>query len=266
MSVSVWVDGEKLSMESWTFPAGERNIRLEDTEQLSDTAATVECLYSGSDDLIDIILATNALRNINPGIDITLYIPYFPFARQDRVMTPGEANALQAIAQVINSLNFTLVKCLDAHSDVLPALFQPGRLRNIPQWDLWEYRIASMNTEYSRPALVSPDNGASKKIYKLAHMLGWPVIEAGKQRNPVNGEITGSTVSSFDTDQFDTLYVVDDICDGGRTFIELAKVIRNTGYTGSLTLCTTHGIYSSGREVLYDHYSTVSCIINLSED
>jgi ribose-phosphate pyrophosphokinase len=50
----------------------------------------------------------------------------------------------------------------------------------------------------------------------------------------------------------DTAIIVDDIIDGGKTFLELAKVIRGNGFTGKLILCATHGIFSKGLAAFTD--------------
>lgn len=263
MSVKVIVDGAALDIESWTFPGGERNVRLPEIKDPHTLG--ILCVYKSSDDLVDLILVTNAIRHAFPGFDINLDIPYFPFARQDRVMTSGEAHALQAVVQVVSMLDFGSVRCLDAHSDVLPALFPAGRLVNVPQWELWDY-LAFRPSTFITPALVSPDAGAAKKIYKLAKQTSWDVIEASKHRNPATGEITSTSLSYFDIEKYDALYVVDDICDGGRTFIELAKAIRATGFRNSLHLYVTHGIFSKGIDALREHYDTVECIVNLAKE
>ena len=60
--------------------------------------------------------------------------------------------------------------------------------------------------------------------------------------------------------------IVDDICDGGRTFIELGKIIRKD--YDRLILCVTHGIFSKGVEPLdvFDEiYSTNSWNPNLED-
>ena len=72
------------------------------------------------------------------------------------------------------------------------------------------------------------------------------MLTATKVRNTITGEITGTRLD--DPDQSakgrDCL-IVDDICDGGRTFIELAKVIRQQGPARGY-LYVTHGIFSNG--------------------
>jgi ribose-phosphate pyrophosphokinase len=267
MSLKLFDDvTEEIPVKFWTFPAGERGVRIALEKLFIFTHYFyIELLYKSSDDLVDLILLVNALRNSVPRCRITLGVPYFPFARNDRVMVDGEPHALQAIVQVILSLNLTEVWCEDAHSQVLSALFPPGLLRSIPQCDVWLPKIADNITLYS--ALVSPDAGAAKKIYTLAKMCGLPAFEATKVRDPKTGEITSTKFevpSGVDINDYNRLFVVDDICDGGYTFTELAKVIRQAGYVGDLVLCVTHGIFSKGIEPLLDHYDFVLCKNNLS--
>lgn len=262
MSVDLKVNnGVVIPVEFWTFPGGERSVRITHVPGIPPLGFTITCNFKGSDDLVDIILLTNAVRYKWPNRLICLDIPYFPFARQDRVMVEGEAHALQAVVQVINMLDFRYVRCLDPHSDTLASLFPPGKLEYKTQWDIWSNILAG----YQEGVLVSPDAGAAKKIYKLASSLNWLVAEASKIRNPSSGEITKTVFSTeLNLDIYPQLYIVDDICDGGRTFIELAKAIREFGYKGKLVLCVTHGIFSKGLEVL-DCFDKILVFNNLSD-
>lgn len=263
MSLDLTFKAGEVSNEiiSWTFPGGERNIRFIPVRSIFPPEnAFIECRYENSDDLIDLILLVNAIRQYYGNIPIELDIPYFPFARQDRVMEPGEPNAAQAIAQVLVSLNFTKITCLDAHSDVLPALFPPGLLNVVPQWKLHSHLNA-----YTPGLLVSPDAGASKKVHLLGKHLYWPVFEASKRRNTLTGDIEASVFNpDFDVNKYEVIYIVDDICDGGRTFVELAKAIKAHGFTGSLVLSVTHGIFSKGLEPL-EVFDKVHAVNNMSK-
>ena len=50
--------------------------------------------------------------------------------------------------------------------------------------------------------------------------------------------------------------IVDDICDGGKTFIELAKVLKQKN-VGKIYLVITHGIFSQGFEGLASYVSGI---------
>lgn len=256
---------ETMKLKQWTFPAGERGITVMEPEKVQQFKNfTVQVNFEGNDDLIDMALLVNAVRNINPSTHLRLCIPYFPYSRQDRVASPGDAFALQVAAQFINSCNFWEVETWDAHSDVISAFFAPGVLKNIPQHTAVKnlvYMLSGHNT-----ALVAPDAGACKKIYKLAKELNLPVFEAVKIRDTSTGNIIGCNIT--DTSDYSHLIVVDDICDGGATFISLSNAIKDQRDDRPLRLdlVTTHGIYSKGKDVLYEYFHNVECVNDMRKD
>ena len=256
----------------WTFPGGERSVKLTPTSGLRPDPIEVLMNFQGSDDLIDMILATNALRHMyGHDIKIDLTVPYFPFSRQDRVMTEGESFGLQSADDIIKMCNFNSVTTWDIHSDVAGAMFPPGVFRNIPQEDLWAGMIKD-NLVSGKTVIISPDAGALKKIYKVAKATNLPVVEAKKIRDVATGQIVDTQIDSTQLDSVSNAIIVDDICDGGRTFVELAKVIRASEcFKGKLILCVTHGIFSKGVGELsgldiFDEIYTMNNINNVNLD
>jgi ribose-phosphate pyrophosphokinase len=156
---------------------------------------------------------------------------------------------------IINVQNYRSVTILDVHSEVTPALL--NRVKNISNH---QFLTTCLQNEKGY-TLVSPDGGALKKVYKLAQFLnGVPVVECSKMRNVKTGKLSGFKVYADDLEG-KTCVIVDDICDGGGTFLGLAKESKEKN-CGKLILIVTHGIFSRGLEKLtevFDHvYSTDS--------
>jgi ribose-phosphate pyrophosphokinase len=100
--------------------------------------------------------------------------------------------------------------------------------------------------------LVSPDAGATKKTLKVAqHYEGLKVINCDKIRDTMTGEITGTYVNWGFSMKEMRLLIVDDICDGGMTFIKIAEAVQKFK-PKSIDLYVTHGIFSKGLEPLLD--------------
>lgn len=203
----------------------------------------------------ELMLTVDAIRRINPSVTLFLEMGYTPYARQDRVCNPGEANGIAVFASVINLLEFAEVRILDPHSDSTPGLIKNSVIRSLAE-------VMQQVQDYAPPGihdtwLVAPDAGAQKRVKALAKELGAAgYIFATKERDPETNEITSTR---FDTDTTGKkLLVVDDICDGGRTFIALAKAIREHGKPAKLELWVTHGIFSYGTEVVTEHYDAVT--------
>lgn len=252
--ITLFGGNQNIELKWWTFSGGERNVKIVDTDCIARFGAfTVHCDYRGSDDIIDILLLVNACRNVDRNVKLRLLIPYFPFARQDRVMTPGEPFALQVMVNIIKSCNFNEVEVWDPHSDVLSGMFDPGVLKIVPQEDL--VRIGPDIDA----CIVSPDAGALKKIYKVAKRVNLPVVEANKVRDVTTGEIIKTKIDD-DIKNYTKAYIVDDICDGGKTFVELAKVMRDKNPSINIVLHVTHGIFSKGRDVILQQINKIICI------
>lgn len=253
-NLTLHLNGEHVAIEHNTFPGGETFLRINsDPYALSSLEFTIHLDFRGNSDLIDLLLLTDAVRRHHGGmgaVRISLVMNYFPYARQDRVCTDGEPLSVKVIADLINSQGYEYVECMNLHSDVSAALV--NRLSHRKLYLL----ISRLRHKAPGAMLVSPDAGAAKKTREAASYGSWMgVIYADKVRDPETGDITGTTVHSEHLGNQDLL-IVDDICDGGRTFIELAKELRKIT-TGKLFLYVTHGIFSNGADVLTPHFDRI---------
>jgi ribose-phosphate pyrophosphokinase len=154
----------------------------------------------------------------------------------------------------------------DPHSDVTPALLD----RVVIEDPLPALRrtLDRIRTRCTNVALVAPDAGARKRVLKLASQLELPIVFADKIRDTRTGAIAGTEIQGELPDC--ALLVVDDICDGGRTFTELAQAIREKERRGGtrqpLYLYVTHGIFSKGLDALLDGYAAVFTRNNWTSD
>lgn len=174
----------------------------------------------------------------------TLMLPYLPAGRADRVTSmKSEALGCKIYADFINSLNFDLVLTVDPHSDVAPALYR--NLKIIKISDLFN-QIQKRDHIFNQfVGYIAPDLGADKRLqcfddWRPAAFCK-PIYRAIKKRDFKTHEL-----SDFEMlDQlppWGKLLMVDDICDGGRTFMGIAEQIGLP--RERLGLWTTHGIYS----------------------
>lgn len=246
----------------FAFSGGEEHVKLFDPTNASSVelfkkaeSFTILTNAQNSSSIMQTLLTTDALRRINKNAKIELFMPYFPYARQDRVMVSGEPFSLKVMTSLINSMQYDKVHVLNPHSEVTIAL-----LDNIEQIDnslFVEYALDHIYLKVDRKwlAIVSPDAGAEKKTYDLAKKLGITDIILGtKKRDVKDGKIL-KTDFVGDVSGKDCV-IVDDIIDGGRTFIELAKVLRDNG-ANSVYLIVSHGIFSSGIEELKKHIDAI---------
>ena len=204
-----------------------------------------------------IICANQALRDF--GItNIELYVPYFIGGRSDRKFFNGSTNYLKnVICPIINSQGFKKVYVVDPHSDVLEACLT--NFQKINNFHLVDDALSYLigEDEDHTIMLVSPDAGALKKIYDVAkHFRIDNITTASKVRDMKTGNIIRTELPTMNLKGIEHIIIIDDICDGGRTFIELAKVIRQQT-DKPIHLVVTHGIFSAGFEELSKHFTRI---------
>lgn len=245
------------------FPDGQQTVDLVEWNKLNTYTYGVKVTsrLNSFKDLELIICAVQAIRNLSPNREIALYVPYFVGARSDRKFAQGGVNYLkQVICPIINSLNLNAVVVLDPHSDVLEAC-----LNNYEKLDnhlLAKYALADIDTnmDVSELCLVSPDAGAYKKIFDVAKKFGIEnVITATKVRDMKTGNILRTEIPTLDQHKELKYVIIDDICDGGRTFTELAKAIKGSRPTAKVYLVVTHGIFSAGFDDLSKLFEGIYC-------
>lgn len=236
--------GDEIEFESFTFSGGEPHIKINPNFDITKKVTITHRLNSFND-LGLLCLAVDALQRMDAKLE-QLVIPYFPSARQDRVMIKGEPLSVKVYANIINSFNFKKVIVFDAHSEVTPAVLNNCEV--VTNHNFIQKVIQEIGNDV---VLISPDGGALKKIYKVSEFLGGvEVVECSKSRDVKTGKLSGFKVYSADLNGKDCL-IVDDICDGGGTFIGLADKLKKSN-AGKLYLAVSHGIFSKGFDALHD--------------
>lgn len=274
-----------------SFPDGQQDVRITGLEvyetsewgaYLRNFSVQIRARLDNFRDLELIVCATRALQNLKVK-QIHLYIPHVLGARSDRKFQEGGTRYLsQVLAPIINMLGFESVTCIDVHSDVAENVI--NNLEIISNIELVRWAVADIYKPQPAPhtddfVLVAPDAGASKKIGKIAAVLGNPdVIVCSKERD-TEGHLSKTIVPNFDRTK--DVIIVDDLCDGGGTFINIAKEIKIAKESleyemnqeilgfGRIYLIVTHGIFSRGTEVLKAYFDGVYCTnsySNVEED
>lgn len=243
------------------FPDGQQTVDLIGFNPYNITEIQIKSRLNSFKDLELIICANQAIKNINPSIKVNLFVPYFLGARSDRKFNDGGTNYLkQVICPIINSQNFETVTVVDPHSDVLEACLD--NYRKVSNENLVRFALTNIDNRdgaNTRTAFISPDAGALKKIYDLAKIFKVDnITTASKVRDIQTGNIVKTELPLMNLNGIEQFVIIDDICDGGRTFTELAKAIR-LQTDKPIYLIVTHGIFSAGYEWLSNELDGIFC-------
>lgn len=268
-NLTIEINKQKYKLEkSFLFSGGEVQIKLPDVMETPKptTKICIKTKLNSTQSIMELLLTHDALDRKFPNEKFSLSVDYFPYTRQDRVCVPGEAFSLEVMCNLINGLGFETVFISDVHSEVTKDL-----LYNVVNREQWRY-VTDIVDEFNIPIndllLVSPDKGALSKMKQIAKWYHKTPVNAYKVRCPHSGDIIETKIDVEDFGGTD-IFIADDICDGGRTFVELAKVLKSKN-CGKIYLYVTHGIFSKGLKDLIEagieHIYTTDSICEYESD
>lgn len=253
MTVALQIDYKDTPFKRWNFPGGEVGIKLENWLGKEDAAVAIQGIPT-SDDIICMFNLLNALKYAGwPKSRVSVYMPYLPYARQDRVCTTGESFALEVFIQMLASQQdcFSYLLLKDVHSAAVKDLIN----KYMPDVEVFHVHQATLALQLPKfDAIIAPDKGAAEKanliqpeaqhIYLTKVRQDGKVLYADLETDIIIGDVC----------------IVDDICDGGRTFLSAAEMLdRTQPQMTSLSLYVTHGIFSAGMDVLTRFFDKVYC-------
>lgn len=231
------------------FPAGEAHVKVaNDTAEPGGLTEIATLRGTSGDDLIMLGMWADAVRQ--RGSRSVALVPYLPGARQDRGLPFGA----KVYADILNGFHLDQLIAFDPHSPVIVGLVD--NLTVVTSEQVVRDAVVSA-PEHGGGApytgIIAPDKGAVPRATAVAEACGLPLYRAEKHRNPDTGKLDGFTCEPLpDTGRF---LVVDDICDGGGTFMGLA------GSTGlpkeRLGLWVSHGVFSGRAAQLADHFGEI---------
>ncbi|MFW1798684.1 phosphoribosyltransferase family protein [Acinetobacter nematophilus] len=264
MSIQIQDSKQNLiPVQTIQFAGGERHIQISaDILNSLKGKIQIQAKITNSQDLMDYLLLENVL--LNQGLEIDLEIPYFPYARQDRICATGQAFSLEVMTRLLNINHEKFpqqrksIKIWDAHSVVTEKLLQENthffEIENVQPSEII-LKNASLQAYLTaqESILVCPDAGAKLRTKAIAHAVNRlrddeiGMVYCEKRRDPVTGKIQNAQVNAQDLTG-KTAVITDDICDGGATFIGIAQELKKLNCQ-QVILYVTHGIFSKGLEV-----------------
>jgi ribose-phosphate pyrophosphokinase len=216
-------------------------------EDLAQFSASVEWRFENEGEFMH--LAQLAFLLMARGVAWELHLPYLPYARQDKEVTNTATFALCPFSALLVVLQPRRVVLYDPHNvEPIQAILGEHKISVVVR--NFEAEAKAAFAECDAEVWCFPDSGAHARYRDLA--AGAAVACAYKARDQATGAITGVALGAHGTHvDGRRVMIVDDICDGGATFIALAKLLREHG-AASVYLFVSHGIFSRGLKPLFE--------------
>ena len=243
-------------------------ILKEDIENrfISVPTIIVRTRLISNDDIIALALVKDVIDNKYVNVKTILKIDYMMYQQDDRRFKTEESFGLKVISNFINTMKWDKVEIFHPHSDKVE--FIDNCIITSNQSFVEDAILDVRSYTFNRfPYWVIPDSGAFKTQFKQIENIEYlNFITCMKSRNHETGGI--ETVVNVGDLSGQACFIVDDICLGGRTFIQIAQKLREKN-CGELYLIISHGVFNQGIEHLleyFDYIYTTDSICNIEHE
>ncbi len=205
----------------------------------------IEWKYENDAEIFQLVQLVELVRAVAKEKEISLLLPYFPYGRQDKPVANEATFAKRSFVRILELCEFRKIYTWDIHSEE----YNPHNLVNtLPH-------LHGLQDEIQPRTVIFPDKGSFDRYDYLVESKGTLLrVAAEKIRDAATGKILRITLPGIE-DIEPPVLMIDDICDGGATFVELSDMLQKFGIKKhDIHLFVTHGIFSKGTEYMFRHY------------
>ena len=215
-----------------TFSDGEVHVQI-----LDDIRGKDVFIIQSTNPPIDQLLADAARRGFAKSIN--LVIPYFGYARQDRMAEPNTPISSKVIADILHSVAINHVITIDLHSAQTQGFFDMT-IENITLEKQFADYIEK-NYEKNSFAIASPDAGGVKRARKIADLVHCnDVIIIDKNRYVKN---KSKVMNIIGDPKGKNIIIIDDMIDTAGTICHAANSLKEKG-AKQVSVMATHPVFS----------------------
>ncbi|HZD57280.1 MAG TPA: ribose-phosphate diphosphokinase [Anaerolineales bacterium] len=216
------------------LPDSEIHVNIDEVVREQDIFLVQPCSVPVNDNLVELLLYLDAFRRASVH-SVSVVMPYFPYARQDRMARGREAISARVVASLLENQGADRVIFVDIHNRAIQGFF------NIPVDPLSAVPLLSEyfgQPEFENAAIVSPDVGRAGLAGRYAELLNLPLVVMHKRRMGISevetthvvGDITGRRP-----------IIIDDLMAGGSV-LKQVDVLYEHGARGKASFSITHPV------------------------
>lgn len=216
------------------LPDSEIHVMLNEVVREHDIYFIQSMVRPINDSIMELLLYLDAFRRASAN-KINVIIPYFPYARQERMSKGREAISARVIADLIERQGASRVIFIDIHNPAIQGFF------NIPVDPISAIPVLCEHLkkqDLTNAAIVSPDVGRASLAGKYAERLNLPLVVMHKRRE--NFSETRVTNLVGDIEGMRPI-LIDDMIAGGSVLKQL-NVLYENGAKENAWLSITHPI------------------------
>jgi ribose-phosphate pyrophosphokinase len=237
------------------FSDGEVRVKIEESMRGMDVFVVQPTSAPVNENVMELLIILDALRRASAE-RLTVVMPYYGYARQDKKVKPREPITARLIADLITLAGANRALMLDLHTEQIQGFF------TIPVDHLYagpliaDYLISQKIYDH-HVVIVSPDGGGVGRAHGLAQQLDAGLAVIFKRRPEPNR----SEVISVVGDVRDKICVlIDDMIDTGGSIVGAVEALHQQGASRILVACT-HAVFSADAVNRLDRCSAIERVV-----
>jgi ribose-phosphate pyrophosphokinase len=205
-----------------SFPDGDSFVKINDNIRGRDVFIIQPTCPPTNHNLMELLILVDAARRASAA-RITVVIPFFGYARQDRKDQPRVPITAKLVANLITAAGVDRVLTMDLHAQQLQGFFDipVDHLHALPVMVSYIRKLEIPNL-----IVVSPDVGGVKMASAYATALGTRLAIVVKQRKSATETEASHIIGEVDGKN---VLIVDDLTETAGTISSAAKILRKHG-------------------------------------
>lgn len=216
------------------FPDSECHVTIDEVVRGQDIFIVQPCSTPVNEHLMELLLYLDAFRRASVH-SVSVLMPYFPYARQDRMAKGREAISARVVANLLENQGADRVIYVDIHNPAIQGFF------NIPVDPLTAIPVLADYFKkdcYDNCVIVSPDVGRASVAGKYAELLNLPLVVMHKRRTSPTEAHTTHVVGDI---RGRRPIIIDDVMASGSVLKQI-DALYDEGAEGKAYFCVTHPV------------------------
>jgi ribose-phosphate pyrophosphokinase len=218
------------------FPDGELLVKLDEDVRGRDCFVIISTSKPVNDNLMELLIFIDCLRRASAS-RVTIVLPYFGYARQDRKDEGRVPITAKLVANLITAAGADRVLAIDLHAAQIQGFFDLP-VDHLSAAPVFVNHFNAIREELGNLCLVSPDVGNVKVAEGMANILGGDLAIINKRRLSGEKVATGNLIGSVEGKK---VLMFDDMISTAGTVLEAARLVRQRGATHVIA-AATHGL------------------------
>ncbi|MGL5353981.1 MAG: ribose-phosphate diphosphokinase [Clostridium sp.] len=222
-----------------TFSDGEISVDIDETVRGADVFVVQSTSSPVNNNLMEVLIMIDAFKRASAG-RITVVMPYYGYARQDRKVKSRDPITAKLVADLLTAAGAHRVLTMDLHAAQIQGYFNIPVDHLLGSPILSNYFAEKGLDDVEDVVVVSPDLGSVTRARKFADRLQAPIAIIDKRRPKANVSEIMNIIGDIEGKQ---CILIDDMIDTAGTIANAANALIELGAT-KVYACCTHGVLS----------------------